>query len=138
MVKLQRFSKELESITKVSIHKVSLEGIELRIDVTLKNPSGGSLRVKQPFVKMIHEGTTVASSQIADVNITVPRFSEVSMEPIRLNIGFLMLAAKFPTLLRQYRDTGQIRLVVKTVTTINDRLPYTKTDDITLGGGKKA
>lgn len=138
MVKLQRFSKELESITKVSIHKVSLEGIELRIDVTLKNPSGGSLRVKQPFVKMIHEGATVASSQIADVNITVPRFSEVSMEPIRLTIGFLMLAAKFPTLLREYRDSGQIRLVVKTVTTINDRLPYTKTDDITLGGGKKA
>jgi len=138
LMKLNRFSQELESVTKVSVYKVSLAGIELQIDVRLKNPSGGSLRVKQPFVKLVHENTTVASSQIENVNITVPKFSEVNMEPIRINIGFLTLAAKFPTLLKEYRDNGQIKLTVKTITTINDKLPYTKTDNVTLGGGKKA
>jgi hypothetical protein len=29
-------------------------------------------------------------------------------------------------------------LIVHTVTTINDSLPYTKIDNITLGGGKAA
>jgi protein-disulfide isomerase len=138
MMKLNRFSQELETVTKASIYKVSLQGIELRIDVALKNPSGGSVRVKQPFVKLIYNNATVASSQIENVNVTVPKFSEVNMEPIQINIGFLTLAAKFPALLKEYRDTGQINLVVKTITTINDKLPYTSTENITLGGGKKA
>jgi hypothetical protein len=138
LLKLNRFSNELETVTKASIHKVTLQGIELQVDVTLKNPSGGSVRVKQPFVKMIYNNNTLVSSQMQNVNIEVPKFSEVKMEPIRLNIGFMTLATKVPALLKEYRDKGQISIVVKTITTINDKLPYTKTDNITLGSGKKA
>lgn len=138
LLKLNRLSNELESVTKVSIHKVSLDGIDLRIDVTLKNPSGGSVTVKHPFVKMIYGGVTVASSQIRDVNITVPRFSEVNLEPVMINIGFMSMATTVPGLLKEYRNTGKLTITVKTITTINDSLPYTKTDTITLGGGKEA
>jgi len=138
LLQLNRFSKELETVTKASIYKVTLQGIELQIDVTLKNPSGGSVRVKQPFVKMIYNDSTLVSSQMQNVNITVPKFSEIKLEPIRINIGFMTLATRVPALLKEYRDKGQISLVVKTITTINDKLPYTKTDNITLGSGKKA
>ncbi len=138
LFKLNRLSNELESVTKITIHKVSLSGIELKIDVTLKNPSGGSIKVKHPFVKMIYGANTIASSQIKDVNITIPKFSEVSMEPIMINIGFLSLATKVPALLKEYRETGKLNIIVKTVSTINDSLPYTKTDNITLGSGKPA
>ena len=138
MLKLNRFSQELETVTKASIHKVSLQGIELKIEVTLKNPSGGSVRVKQPFVKMIYNDETLISSQVENVDIEVRKFSEVTMKPIMINIGFITLATKVPTLLKEYRDTGQIDLVVETITTINDKLPYRKVDNITLGGGKKA
>jgi hypothetical protein len=137
-LRLNRFSQELETVTRASIRKITLQGIELQVDVTLKNPSGGSLRVKQPFVKMLYNDNTLVSSQMQNVNIEVPRFSEVKMEPIRLNIGFMTLATKVPALLKEYRDKGQISLVVKTITTINDKLPYTKTDNIILGSGKKA
>lgn len=138
LMKLNRLSNELESVTKVSIHKVSLNGIDLRIDVTLKNPSGGSIQVKYPFVKMLYGGSTIASSKIKDVNIPISKFSEVSLEPVMINIGFLGLATTVPALLKEYRDTGKLNLIVKTVTTINDSFPYTKTDNITLGGGKQA
>ncbi|HEY8937483.1 MAG TPA: hypothetical protein VIM65_19795 [Cyclobacteriaceae bacterium] len=138
ILRLNRFSQELETTTKVAIQKISLSGIELRIDVTLKNPSGGSVRIKQPFVKMIYNGGTLASSQISNVNITVPKFSEVKIQPIKINIGFMMMATKFPALLTAYRNTGQLNLVVKTITTINDKLPYIKTENITLGSGEKA
>lgn len=138
LLKLNRLSNELESVTKVSIHKVGLDGIDLRIDVTLKNPSGGSVTVKHPFVKMIYGGVTVASSQIRDVNITVPKFSEVNLEPVMINIGFMSMATTVPGLLKEYRNTGKLTITVKTITTINDSLPYTKTDTITLGGGKEA
>lgn len=138
LIKLNRLSNELESVTKASIYKVSLEGIELRIDVTLKNPSGGSVKVKHPFVKMIYGGVTVASSQIKDVNITIPKYSEVNLEPVMITIGFMNLATTVPGLLKEYRNTGRLSITVKTITTINDSLPYSKTDTITLGGGKEA
>lgn len=138
LFKLNRLSNELESVTKVAIHKVSLDGIELRIDVTLKNPSGGSITVKHPFVKMIYGDVTVASSQIRDVNISIPKFSEVNLEPVMITIGFMNLATTVPGLLKEYRNTGKLTITVKTITTINDSLPYSKTDTITLGGGKEA
>jgi hypothetical protein len=138
LVKLNRLSNELESVTKVSIHKVSLSGIDLRIDVVLKNPSGGSIKVKHPFVKMIYGASTIATSQIRDVNMNIPNFSEVSLEPVMVNIGFMSLATTVPGLLKEYRNTGKLNLTVKTITTINDSLPYTKTDVISLGQGKAA
>jgi hypothetical protein len=138
LLKLNRLSNELETITKASIHNVSLSGIELRINVTLKNPSGGSVKVKQPFVKLMYGDTVLASSQMQDTNIAIPKFSEVSTAPIMLNIGFVSLATAVPQLLKGYRETGKLALMVKTVTTINDSLPYSKMDNITLGGGKEA
>lgn len=138
LLKLNRLSNELESETKISVHNVNIGGIELSIKVKLKNPSGGSIRVKHPFVKMIYGDKTVASSQVKDANITIPKFSEVNFEPIRIQLGFLSLATTVPALLKEYRETGKLTLVVHTVTTINDSLPYTKTDEITLGGGKPA
>lgn len=138
LLRLNRLSKELETVTKASIHSVSLSGIELRIDVTLKNPSGGSVKVKQPFVRLRYGGTTLVSSQMKNVNITVPKFGEASTEPIILNIGLVQLATTAPALLKDYRETGKLTLMVETVTTINDSLPYSKTDNITLGGGREA
>jgi hypothetical protein len=138
LLKIKRLSSELESETKVAIHKVSLSGIDLMINVRLKNPSGGSLMVKHPFVKMVYAGKTIASSQVKDSNITVEKFSEVSLEPIKISLGFLNLATTAPALIKEYRETGSFNLIVHTVTTINDSMPYTKTDNITLGGGVKA
>lgn len=138
LLKLNRLSNELEAVIKVNVHNVSLSGIDLRIDVTLKNPSGGTVKVKQPFVKLMHGESTVASSQVKDVNITIPKFSEVSVPPIVLNIGFISLATTVPALLREYRDTGKLTITTKVITTINDSIPFTKTDTVTLGGGKQA
>jgi hypothetical protein len=138
VMKLKRLSSELETETKVSIHKVTLSGIELKILVRLKNPSGGSLTLKHPFVKMIYAGKTIISSQVMDSSVVIQKFSETSLEPIHITLGFLNLATTAPALLKEYRDTGKINLDVQTITTINDQFPYSKTDKITLGGGKPA
>ena len=138
LLKLNRLSNELESDTKVSIHSVSLSGIELSINVKLKNPSGGSIKVKHPFVKIIYGNKTIASSQVKDTNIEIPRFSEVNLDPIKIKLGFLSLATTVPSLVKEYRESGKLNVVVHTVTTINDSMPYSKTDNITLGGGKPA
>lgn len=138
LLKVNRLSNELGSDTKISIHKINLTGIELAIKVTLKNPSGGSLKVKHPFVRVIYAGSTIASSQIKDTNIEISKFSQVDLEPVMIKLSFLSLATTVPALVREYRQSGKLELTLVTVTTINDRLPYTKTDNITLGGGKPA
>jgi hypothetical protein len=40
------------------------------------------------------------------------------------------MATLVPDLLKEYRSSGKLDLVVKTITTINDKVPYTKTDTI--------
>lgn len=138
LLKLNRLSNELETVTKINIHKVSLDGIELRVDVTLKNPSGGAIKVKYPFVKLMYKGSTIASSTVKNVNIPIEKFTEVGIEPVMIKLGFVSLATQVPALLNEYRRTGKIALEVKTVTTINDSFPYSKTDMVNIGGGKQA
>ena len=138
LLKVKRLSSEMESETKISIHRVSLTGIDMKIDVLIKNPSGGSIEVKHPFVKMIYGDKTIASSQIRNVNIKVPKFGEVKLEPIMITLKFFTLATTVPQLLKEYREQGKLNVTIKTITTINDSVPYSKTDNITLGNGKRA
>ncbi|MBT1688891.1 hypothetical protein [Dawidia soli] len=135
VMRLNRLSSELEVVTKVSIYRVTISGIDLRIEVTLKNPSGGSVSVKHPFVKIMHGESTLASSAMKDTDMQIPKFSEVTLDPVILNVGFLPLATSAPALLREYRKTGQLTITARTVTTINNSIPFTKNDSIKLGTG---
>ena len=51
---LKRTSAELESVATAMIHSVKLDGLTVRIDVILKNPTNSSLTIKYPFVKLYH------------------------------------------------------------------------------------
>jgi len=132
ILKMKRLSDELETTTSVMIHKVNLTGIELRVSVTLKNPTQGTLRLKYPFVKFINKDKVFATSEIKNSDITIPAFGQIDVEPIFIQLGFISMASVAPELLKQYRSTGQLELVVKTITTINDKVPYTKTDTIQI------
>jgi hypothetical protein len=132
ILKMKRLSEELETTTSVMIHKVNLNGIELKVDVTLKNPTQGTLRIKHPFVKFLYKDKVFATSEIKNSDITIPKFGQVNIEPIFIQLGFISLASVTPDLLKQYRSSGQLDLVVKTITTINDKVPYTKTDTIQI------
>lgn len=133
LIKVKRLSDELETVTKLNIYKVSLTGIDLKIDVTLKNPSNGSITIKYPFVKLLYKDSTIASSQVTNQDIKIPEFGEIQLDPIMVNLGFITLATTVPALLKEYRAQGQLTLAIKTITTINNRLPYTKTDNMVIG-----
>lgn len=132
LLKLKRLSEELETVTKVNIHKVSLTGIELRVDVTMKNPTGGSLKVKYPFVKMLYKDSVFATSQVKNLDYEIPKFSEKQLDPIFVLLPLMQLATSTPDMLKEYRKSGHFEIVTKTITTINNKLPYTKTDLLTV------
>ncbi len=132
LLKLQRLSNELETVTKVKVHEVNLTGIKLRVDVTMKNPSGGKLRLKFPFVKMIYSGTTFATSEMKNVDIEIEKFSQKELEPVYVELPLLSLASTVPGMLTEYRKTGKMRITVRTVTTLNVSVPYSRTEQLTV------
>ena len=138
MLRLNRLSAELEVATQVSIYRISLSGIDLRIEVTLKNPSGGSVNVKHPFVTILHGSTTLASSKMENVDVKIPKFDQVALDPIILSVGFVSLAASAPALLKKYRETGQLELTTRINTTINNTIPFTKDESVKIGTGVQA
>jgi hypothetical protein len=91
------------------------------------------VKVKYPFVKLLYGESTLGSSQVKDQDFEIPKFGEVAIEPVFIDLGFLSLASSAPSLLKEYRSTGRFTLTVKTVTTINERIPHTKTDSIAVG-----
>ena len=134
---LSRLSAELEVVSKAAIHKVTLSGLTIRIDVTLKNPTGGSINVKFPFVKLLYSETTLGSSEVRDQNFDLAKFAEKTLDPIYITLPFMSLASSAPALLKEYRSTGKFDLVIKIVTTLNNTIPFSKTQNITIGSQKQ-
>lgn len=149
LLTLNRLSSELETITRAIIHKVTLTGLVLRVDFTLKNPSSGTVKVKQPYVKMIYGETVFATSVVENRDFQIPQHGEISSldyskaqteeekakypKPIFITLNLLTLAMKVPNMLKEYRSTGKFNIKVETISTINNRLPYKKEESITIG-----
>ncbi len=132
LLNLNRLNNELETVTKVRVNKVTLAGLELLVDVTLKNPSGGSLSVKYPFIKLQYGDSSFATSEVRNQDFTLKKFSQVQLPPIFISIGFFTLATNAPAAYAEFRKKGKVNLTVKTISTINNTLPYTRTDSIVL------
>ena len=84
--KLNRLQGNLEIVTRPKIHKVNLMGVVIRVEVTLKNPTGGAIKVKYPFVKLQYKGKTIGTSEAKNRDYQVPKFGEVSLEPDRKSV----------------------------------------------------
>jgi hypothetical protein len=132
LLNLNRLNNELETNTKVGISKLTLSGLELKVDVTLKNPTAGSLSVKYPFIKMMYGDSSFATSEVRNEDITLEKFSQVQIPPMYINVGFVTLAMTAPAAYAEFRKNGKVNLIVKTISTINNTLPYTRTDNIVL------
>lgn len=132
LLKLKRLSDELETVTKVNIHHVSLGGMKLRVDIILKNPTEVTMKVKHPFVRMLYKETVFASSESKDKDYDLPKFGELGIDPVYIDLSFVTLALKVPELLLQYRKQGKLPLTVKTITTINGNIPYVKSEEFNI------
>ncbi len=74
---LKKAQAELEVVPKASIYQLSWDGLTIKVDVLLKNPTKGSFSVKFPFVKLLYKDATIGSSQVVNKEIKIPQFGEV-------------------------------------------------------------
>ena len=131
----KKLGDQLDTITQARVHSVNLKGVTIRVDVVLKNPTQYSVRIKQPYVRLLFGGDLIGSSQIMDKQIELAAYKAQATDPIYVTIPVAGIL-KFGKSFYQAFALGQpIKLNIITMSIIDlgiKQLPYVKTDTITL------
>ena len=133
--RLKRTSAQLESVATANIHSIKWDGLTIRIDVTLKNPTMSSLKIKYPFVKVLFKEKVIGTSKVMSQDITIPAHGEAKISGIMINLpatGLFSLGGGIFNLLINKQPAP---IFVKTITTIDlgwKKIAYEKTDNNTL------
>jgi len=133
--RLNRAQAQLESVTTAKIHSLKLDGLTIRVDVQLKNPSRSSFNIKFPFVKLIYKDKVVGTSQVIDKNIKIPAYGEANIESIMIKVPVTSIFSIGAGLVKLLVQKEAVVISVKTISTIDlgwKKLPYEKSDDMTL------
>lgn len=131
---LQAVGDNLSPEVKVKVHKFGWSGINLRVFLRLKNPTGGTMRMVRPFLTVFANAAEIGSSDISSREITIPPFGFVDVDPITVNIGLLALLGPLKQVFEDLIDGWSARrpmiLTVRPQTRINGLIPFTR--DITV------
>jgi hypothetical protein len=133
--RLNKANAQLESVTTANIYSIKTDGLTIRVDVQLKNPSNSAFKLKFPFVKVLYNDSTIGTSQVVNKDIELPAYGEAKINAIMIKIpfkGILSLTSGIASLLLKKQS---VPLFIKTITTIDlgwKQVPYEKTDSITL------
>jgi hypothetical protein len=133
--RLNRAQTQLESVTTAKIYSLKLDGLTIRVDVQLKNPSRSSFNIKFPFVKLVYKDKVVGTSQVIDKNIKIPAYGEANIESIMIKIPVTSIFSIGAGLVKLLVQKVAVVISVKTISTIDlgwKKLPYEKSDDMTL------
>ena len=134
-LKMQRTQAELEVIPDATIHQVSWDGITIRIDLLMKNPTKGSFSIKFPFVKLTYKDNVVGSSQVVNKDIKIPAFGEARIEKIPVNIPILSIFSVSSSILKAVQKNEPLIIKATLVTTIYlgmIKIPFEEIHEVTL------
>lgn len=137
--RLNKASVNLEIVPTAKLHKVDLQGVVIRVDVQLKNPTRTGLKLKFPFIKLLSKGSSIGSSQSVNQDIALPAFGEAKFEAIMIRIPMFSLLSTAKDLLQAVKNGEAFQIGVTTMTTIDlgwKKVPYEKTDEVQLIGAK--
>ena len=133
--KLKRAGDNLESVVRAKVHSLKADGITLRLDIQLKNPSTMKFKIAYPFVKVIYQGDTVGTSKLIDQTITLPKHGEANIQGMMITIPYLSLLRLGSGLLKALSQGKSSIINVDTISTVDlgwKKLPYKKSQAITL------
>ena len=132
---IQRAQAQLEVIPTANIHQLSLEGLTIRVDAQLKNPTGASFKIKYPYIQLSHSGHLVGSSQAINKDIKIPAYGQVMIHDIMVKIpvtGFFTLVFD---LVKALMNKQAITFTIAVITTVDlgwTQLAYEHKQDISL------
>ena len=113
-----RAQAQLQIIPNVRIHKLAMDGLTLRIDALLKNPTQASFKIKFPFIEIIHNGVLIGSSQVINKDINIPPFGQVMIEGMMVNVSVISLATSVYDIIRGLLNNVPVTFTVGVITTV--------------------
>ncbi|MBX3164694.1 MAG: hypothetical protein KF900_09440 [Bacteroidetes bacterium] len=135
ITRMKRTSVQLETVAKASIHSLKTDGLTVRIDLQLKNPTNSTFKIKFPFVKVLYADKVIGSSQVINKDITIPAYGEAVIESIMIKMPLLNLLSLGAGLYNLLVNKKEANILISTITTIDlgwKQLPYETTSNITL------
>jgi hypothetical protein len=149
---LNRASKTAAVDVGGRVHRVSIEGIELMLDYNIKNPTRSRMEMAVPLIKLIYNGTVIATTSMSQVvipeavrsasgRIRIEPFKETGIISTPVLLPYLNLISVGANLISRLKDrlTGQpdqpIKVEIQTTTTFFTALasiPYDEKQIIDL------
>ena len=134
--RLKRFAKKAEIISRVNVHKIALDGITLRVDSLVKNPTSLGVSMKFPFVKLVYKDATIGTSVAVNKDVKIPKNSQVQLDPMMIQIPLLGFFSLGADLLKAFTDGTPIKLAVKYSSTVLfgklNAIPFSASYDVTV------
>ncbi len=132
---IKRAQAQLEIIPVINIHQISLEGLTVRVDALLKNPTGASFKIKYPFVKLTHKDALLGSSQAVNKDIKIPAFGQVMIKDIMIKVPVLSFFSVGYDIIKALMNKQPITLTISVITTADlgvTQIAIEHTQDMTL------
>ena len=134
-LKMRRTEAQLQVIPNAEIDKVNWDGITIRLDLLLKNPSKGSFSIKFPFIKLTYKDSLVGSSQVINKDIKIPAYGEAKIDNILVTIPILSIFSVSSSILKAIQNNEQLTIKATLITTIDlgfSKIPFEETHEVIL------
>ena len=131
---LNELSNELQIDQDVRIDPSStLMAAKLRIHITLKNPTNGTITVKRPVTTIFFNDAEIGMSDtISDRDYVLPRFGQVTLEPYLVTVSVLNGSLAAIDFLRNLGRSRAIAIRARSLTMLGGEVPYSKETVIQL------
>ncbi|NLR58825.1 hypothetical protein HGH93_11980 [Chitinophaga polysaccharea] len=132
---MRRASVQLEVIPKAYLHTLNWNGLTVRVDALLKNPTRARFKVKFPYIRLMYGDTLMGSSQVINKDIQIPAYGQVVIDSMMVDIPVLSIAGSVYHIVKSLYAKEPIQFKAQVITTINlgwSRIPYSSDADIVL------
>lgn len=114
----KKVGDKLDTKVKVMVHSINFNGLTLRIDVTLINPTEGTLTIKQPYIKVLFRNKDIGTTQLENKQVEIPAYSPKQLDPIFLTIPATGLFSLGDGLLKLLLKKIPVQITTKIFTSI--------------------
>ncbi len=133
--RISRAQVQLQVIPNASIYQLSLEGLTIKVDALLKNPTGASFKIKYPFIELTHKNVLVGSSQVINKDIKIPAYGQVLIKDMMVKIPVLSFFSVVYDMVKALTNKQSIVFTVGVITTVDlgwTQVAYEHKQDLTI------
>ncbi len=133
--RISRAQVQLQVIPNASIYQLSLEGLTIKVDALLKNPTGASFKIKYPFIELTHKNVLVGSSQVINKDIKIPAYGQVLIKDMMVKIPVLSFFSVVYDMVKALTNRQSIVFTVGVITTVDlgwTQVAYEHKQDLTI------